>query len=119
MIQNTSNHDNSTVTYKITAGSEDKTWTVNLLNPSEANVECIVEYPEQEKSQVVTLDRLDKNHECTGTHFEYRGSCCHVTAAELALSKYKGEHENRIGRNDAVLCEICGKAHAGNCGGMR
>ena len=110
----TSNHDGST-DYKVIAGDDNTEWGVDIVDTSGRKAECIVHYPDQNKSQVVRIDQSNENdHNCTGTYFEYNKTCPHAQAAKIALAKHKSQSRT-VDVDDPVHCEICGGVHRGSC----
>lgn len=65
--------------YEVEAGHDDRVWTVVILSRAGEKEEYIVEYPDQDKSQVVTLD---EGFECSCTYGDYNSTCPHEDATE-------------------------------------
>ena len=70
--------------YRVIEGKDDRVWTVVVLSRTGDKEEYIVEYPNQDKSQVVTLD---EEFECSCTYSDYNDTCPHIEATDRVRNR--------------------------------
>lgn len=102
-----------------TVDVDGREWTVIVDSRKEDSVEFVVQYPDEDKSQIVHVGDNGSDHFCTGTYFEYNKTCPHIEACEEVyeekLDREESTKEAEIDVGSAVYCEICDKVHSGQC----
>ncbi|RKS83492.1 hypothetical protein BDK61_2877 [Haloarcula quadrata] len=84
--------------YQVVSGNDGRVWTVIV---EDRGNEYIVEYPDEDKSQIVR--NTGSGYECTGTYSDYHETCPHQEAVRDVVHQLHHGQYNHQQLQDAAI----------------